>query len=585
MRDITSVIYKNVSEYQDIINHYSNSRRIHHFSNRTGAFPTLLIDNCDYYEQSFFDELIENNIWKHLVNGVLKDLFSTEYCSEKGIVCEWAKMHLQLTSSYVREIERRYPIEFTIIRNGKRIGYRYTFCYNTKEELDLIFNNKKLSEMIIIDFSSKEKSAFWHPFKVYDEYKDRIKRVPLKDFFGEYFTESEYYIYLAEVRKAVEESYNHVGLQTISNLSFQELPVFQETEVTEIKSFPYESNTYVIVNKMKDKAATWYGDGIIPGEDLSAIRMGFFQESRYLALVGSEHFSKSFITSEYLYHTLKHNNHFDYTAIVSGYLKSIEQLLFKTLEIILTDGHKEDLWIQSRTRLNSKKARKKSTEFRQNPEDKNRTQVKVAISNKDDFDTSFAALVHMIKDYNNGWSISTKAISVISALLLTYCDECRNEHFHKDNINDISEVEIIRNNTFQLLYYVIGGFDYSKNATDSSVLLGRVSNDFDRMYRAVMRFGSGNYYLIKFSAEDPILVALPIEWNSPQYDENGLMKNASLRFVKLNRSINDDWHIDDWGSIQDTYSGDSVLYLSRNNMPESITYINKLTNENIEIEW
>ena len=46
-------------------------------------------------------------------------------------------------------------------------------------------------------------------------------------------------------------------------------------------------------------------------------------------MVGSEEFAESFRTSEWLYYSLKDLKHFDYTAVISGYLKSVEQLLYK----------------------------------------------------------------------------------------------------------------------------------------------------------------------------------------------------------------------------------------------------------------
>src|SRR5690606_5199181 len=45
------------------------------------------------------------------------------------------------------------------------------------------------------------------------------------------------------------------------------------------------------------------------------------------AFVGFTDFARSYLTSEYLYRYFEGNSLFDYTPIVSGYIKSIEQLL------------------------------------------------------------------------------------------------------------------------------------------------------------------------------------------------------------------------------------------------------------------
>ena len=39
-------------------------------------------------------------------------------------------------------------------------------------------------------------------------------------------------------------------------------------------------------------------------------------------------FAKSFLTSEWLYHSLKGKPNFDYTSVISGYAKAVEQLLY-----------------------------------------------------------------------------------------------------------------------------------------------------------------------------------------------------------------------------------------------------------------
>ena len=581
---IGDLIQKNVAQYLHYIKTFSNTSRTHHFSHKNGGFPIFIENNIEYHEQSFFDELIENAIWRYLVNGVLKDLFADEKCNRRGIVCEWTSMHPQLTTSYVDDIENRYPIEFTI-SNDKRIGYRYTNCYFSEETFRKIFDNYMLDEMIILDFSSERQSSFLHPLMVSPEYRNRVQRLSFREFFSSCFSEEGYNKYLSEIRKTVAESYKYVGMQTVTNLNTQYLPFFLEAENEAIQNFPYPNKNYVIINGLKAKASQWYGSGIIPEPDKDKIRTSFFDKKHYLALIGNKNFSKSFITSEYLYHTLKDNNHFDFTAIVSGYLKSIEQLLFDILNIILNDGHTEDIWIQSTKNYRSRRAQRTPDQFRVNPEDSRRTQVKVFPGNQDCFDISFAALVHMVKEYNNGWTVSPAASDVISALLLTYCDECRNEHFHKDNISSIQEVEVIRDNTYLLLYYLLGGYNYAKNGLDEFRILGIVDNSFDRMYRAIMRFGAGNYYLLKFDTEEPILVALPMAQEMPDYNEDGIMKDPSLRLVKIARSLEDDWHLDNWSEIEQEHSIEKTIILTPENMPASVTYINKMTGNTTAVMW
>ena len=583
--DAKSIIQKNLTLYLDYVRFFSDNAKSHHFSNKNGGFPVFTENNKEYYEQAFFDELIENSIWRFLVNGIIRDLFSQKYDPSSNLICEWTNMNHQLTTSYVEVIEKKYALEFILVRNGEREGYRYTNCYYNEDKYNKVFEVNKLDRLIVLDFSSEKQSSFLHPLWVPKNMDSKVMRLSIKDFFAIFFSEQIYSDYLSAVRGAVRESYKYVGIQTVRNLNTQYLPYFLESEIKKIKDFPYTSKSYVVFNALNYTASNWYGNGIIPPEDITIIHSAFFDQKRYLALTGKESFAKSFITSEYLYLILKDNNQFDFTAIVSGYLKSIEQLLYRVLNIAVNDGHSEDVWIQSKKRRHSQRAKKTPDQFRDNPNDRNRTQVKVFVQNQDCFDTTFAALVHMLKDYDNGWSISTTGRDVICALLLTYCDECRNEHFHKDNINTLGEVDIIRDNTFLLLYYILGGYDFSKAGQNEKQLLGIIDNNFDRVYREIMRFGTGNYYLLQLNSNEKLLVALPAKQALPSYDEDGVITNPVLRFVKVSRPIDSDWHKDNWTEIEEEYSEEKTVILTPSNLPKSIEYIDKMSGETTIIKW
>ena len=583
MCEITSIIEKWVANYLKRIKSLSDSSKIHHFSNKNGGFPLLMPDNSIYNEQSYFSELIENSIWRYLVNGVLSDLFTKDYCSAYKIECNWTNMSRQLTSSYVEKIEDIYSLEFIIARENRRSGYRYTNCYRNEDWFSSLFKNNQLDELVIIDFSSLNCSTFLHPLISPQSLKDKIKRISFEEFFLDYFSSEDYLKYITAVRNAVTESYKYIGIQSVTELTLQYLPFFLKSELKEIKSFPYESTIYSFLSPLNGNAKQWYDDGIISENDKAIFRESFFK--RCLALVGTENFAKSFITSEYLYFTLKSNNHFDYTAVVSGYLKCIEQLLFFIVNSIMIDGHTDDVWIQSIVKIGNNRIKPILTEFRKNPSDKSRTQVRISSTNKEYYDTTLGSLIYALNEYKDGWSISYKTCNIISALLLMYSKECRNDHFHKDNINNINEVNTIRNNTFLILYYVIGGYNFSRNGRNENKLLGIVDTSYNDMFHEIMQFGGGNYFLLYFEENKPIFVALPMPRDNPRYDENGVMINPALRFVIVNRSINDDWHVDDWTDIQNEYSEEKTIILKPDNMPCRIIYIDKITNEQTDIKW
>ena len=151
MRDISSIIQQKTKLFLEHIKSFSDLSRVHHIAPKNGGFPVFMIDNREYYEQSFFDELIENSIWRYLVNGVFNALFNGDYCLNNTLSIDWQDMNLQLTSSYVEEIEERYFIEFAITRHEKREGYRYTNCYWLEEQMEAVFKNNSLDDLRIIE--------------------------------------------------------------------------------------------------------------------------------------------------------------------------------------------------------------------------------------------------------------------------------------------------------------------------------------------------------------------------------------------------------------------------------------------------
>ena len=113
-----------------------------------------------------------------------------------------------------------------------------------------------------------------------------------------------------------------------------------------------------------------------------------------------------------------------------------------------------------------------------------------------------------------------------------------------------------------------------------------VDRTFEDMYHAIMKQSNGgDYFLITFTDGLHCLAALPLNHGDPEYDENGSMINPSLRFVKINRNITDDWHKDNWSSIEDDVLSDSNIYITPDNMPVKIQYVNKISGERIIIDW
>ena len=585
MKDINTILSEQVEHFLFSIKAIADSGKLHPLRSRFGGFPIFVKDMNLFYEQVNLEERIENSIWRYLVNGVLKELFSDERCGKLGIQCEWRYIHPQLAYSYVEEIEKQFPIEFVIVSNGERTGYRYTNLYGTKDYIEKIFDNAQLDRLVILDFSSPELSAFVHENGILSlEHIKLTSRQMISDFFSSFFSPEEYRVYLTGVQNAVQEAYEYAGLQTIPNLSAQYLPRFIETVMQGIKNNRVSGNTYQIIDpgnlKSKLRRRLNYPNNIITANDVAIMEQNFYDNQRYLSLCGTEPYSRSFITSEYLYSTLSKNNIFDYTAIVTGYLKSIEQLLDKFMHLSLpqTPGL---LWIKKNGMQVAD-----SSQLNSNVNGRSAMHVRFVQNNLLYFDTSFASLVNLLDDYKNGWAISPGAVNRITTYLSIYCDECRNQHFHKDNISNIQEVETIRHNTYLLLFWLIGGFRISNNNEEVKAILGIPDMTYDNFYWAVRKnSGGGSYFTISFAQQAPILVAMPMHQEEAIINEYGQLVNTSLRFIRIHRNDAEGWENDDWHTIEEDMTSENVILVTPEHMPDSLIQINKMNGKRTPITW
>ena len=586
MKDISVILSEQVEHFLFSIKGIADIGKLHPLRSRFGGFPVFVKDKNLFYEQVNLEERIENSIWRYLVNGVLKELFSDERCQGLGIQCEWRYIHPQMAYSYVEEIEKQFPIEFVIISNGKRTGYRYTNLYGRAERIKKIFDNAQIDRLVILDFSSPELSTFVHENGILSlEHVMRTSRQTIEEFFSLYFSPEEYRTYLTGVQEAVQEAYEYAGLQTIPNLSAQYLPRFIETVKEGIKNNRVSGNTYHIIKpfqNLKREQRTKLNDrnNIITATDVALMEQNFYDNQRFLSLCGTEPYARSFITSEYLYSTLSKNSIFDYTAIVTGYLKSIEQLLdrFMRLSLQQTQG---TLWIKK----NGKRGIDNS-QLNNNVNGRSAIHVRFVQNNQSYFDTAFASLVNLLDDNKNGWAISPGAVNRITTYLSIYCDECRNQHFHKDNISNIHEVETIRYNTYLLLFWLIGGFRISNSNEEVKAILGIPDMTYDNFYWAVRKTSSGgSYFIISFAQQTPALVAMPMHQEEAKINEYGQLVDTSLRFIRIHRDDAAGWENDDWHMIEEDTASEDVILVTPEHMPDSLIQINKMNGERTPITW
>lgn len=154
-----------------------------------------------------------------------------------------------------------------------------------------------------------------------------------------------------------------------------------------------------------------------------------FHEKKQL-LISNFDFANSYITSEWLYQYLLKENNLDKTFIVSGYLKSIEQLLF----------------YYAQTTKRSIPIKKGNFRTMLSPDSDN--YIKTTLGN-------LSYLLKQSGDCFMSW-IDKTTVHQLTSILDDWIDQERNGYFHKDNINNNEIVVNIRKRTYLLYFLLLG---------------------------------------------------------------------------------------------------------------------------------
>lgn len=104
-------------------------------------------------------------------------------------------------------------------------------------------------------------------------------------------------------------------------------------------------------------------------------------------------------------------------------------------------------------------------------------------SNEEYFDIALTPLINCLTHNDEAWR-SQHAVGKIRYALTRYVSSCRNDHFHKDNINTKRELDAIRSNTKLAIYYLLGGYNPC-NSDDEFLALFDTSLTYDELYSKI----------------------------------------------------------------------------------------------------
>lgn len=522
-------------------------------------FPIFPIASDNYYFYKAYENLLQTYIRNYLINPILEELLT-----ESGYKVDSYLEKIRIYNGFNNEKIENYnicPFQFIFIKNNLRYGVRYTKLYDTDDIVKDLIKNFQIDKVIILHFSDEQDFGL-------NQYREviNISDYSIKTFFEEFINGNLYNCFLTTLEEVIEEMHKLIGFNTIPRINIANVTSVKLDLRETIKNIDFQLLTY---NSSKEFDS-------LGRNDLSNICSNL-EHGKAQVLIGESDFAQSYITSEYLYQVLvyKFNNNkleykFDYTSVVAGYLKTIEQFLYKIL-CYQMDYDRSEKWIKrgkKYVKRNHKRKYPREEEVRKHPDnDEGIYQVLVSRNNLKFMDISLGSLIWYVSDNEKCWNLSAQGKELLNKLLLDYKDSVRNGYFHKHNLEDIEEVKRIRENTLYLLCFIIGGlkdFDITK--------FGILDFSFNNFFLAISKVPKHiPLYIQETKTSQPKLMKLVYEQESESYNVDGLLEN-NLYFAEVDDP-------NKWYEYINQVPKDDLVIFNTNNVPYRAEYVGKSTDD------
>lgn len=259
--------------------------------------------------------------------------------SSQSLLVETGKLMMQLFTLYGIEYEQfdielnnmplysKLYIPFYRIEKGNKVAYIFTLNINANAEWGKIRDKcqvDRIKVIALVEMSNDITSFIEMTDFRKRKSKDFVQYLTLKDFFT-LISKDEYDLYKFYADKFNKDVGMLIGYKTLVVPSARSLDQLKEQIVKELEDSEYEK---LLLSKN------------IYNKQIKIITKNFWERKLYKALLGKRAFAESFISSEWYYQTHTAFSVLEQTAIITGYLKSVEQLLYLLAQFSIDTGKK-----------------------------------------------------------------------------------------------------------------------------------------------------------------------------------------------------------------------------------------------------
>lgn len=463
---------------------------------------------------------------------------------------------------------------FVITEAGRKKGYRFEDFYMGQDIANILQQSNVDDAFILYAYKSGRPDEWIARDNAHYEADGvNLRAESLETFFKHYFGETEYNDFLKAIDQYTKDAREITGYKSIKFFSKMNLATQKAIEEKTLTDWQYKTYEYQIIDRQDPRVSDflYFSPNLFPASELDKMVENYVQNGLYKAMVGSEEFAESFRTSEWLYYSLKDLKHFDYTAVISGYLKSVEQLLYKIVMLNVDNNCKiamsgaRDVGREAvRNRVRTYKwdygswtivpANDRTVKFKYI----DLTQAQVQY-----MDSSIGTFEYFLKNNPHIFVFPGRA-KTIADMVSCFRTECRNDFFHTHNLSDWDVVEIVRANATYLYFVLLGGCVIPSSKSSS---LGMLSDDsFDELCKRIREFQHYNgEFIFEYADGRKLNLIYDFMNNTIEFNDSGEEHYEHLLFYSVER-----FGLEAYEKLDEGIREEQIVYLTRNDLPTRI---------------
>ena len=479
----------------------------------------------------------------------------------------------------IPEEKKNAPFIFIICQKENRIGYRLDDFFSD-EDINSIVQSYNLAEAVILRTWKPGKPDEWISRENEQHRREnlKLKSISIESFFNQFFSPEEYRSFTLYIERYLQEARDLTGYKSIKFLSSMNLATQKIFEGKELESWDYRNYSFQIIDKTNKKIQDYLylPATSFPSTLSRTMEKNYLTGELFKAMIGNSEYAESFITSEWLYHSLRGEKNFDYTSVISGYLKSVEQLLFKIVmlnvdnncKITMSGANDVITAAISNNVVTYKRNKGKWKVVSANDNSKGYKYIDLTSTQTQYMDSSIGTFEYFLRNNPHIFE-DPYYYKTIADMVCCFRTECRNGFFHTHNLKDWNVVKKTRSNAI-FLYYVLLGGCIIPNDKVSELGISAVDG-FDELCKKIRKFRDYNTDFI-FEYTDGKRSNLVYDFinNTIEYTNEGIEHYERLIFYEV-----DDFSLETYKKLETGIREDQKVYLTRDSLPIRIYGVHK----------